>query len=240
MTETEKIEYTRNFVRLLSEGINPLTGEKIPQNELLCHSRISNCLKYVTELLSKMQNMVESVQERPQTFEESQNITKAFEYSDEPLYIRDFAQRLNNMLLGTSYSKIRYRDITEWLLEIGMLDIEETDLGKPRKTPTELGKELGIIREKKTSGDRVYYVTKYTRPAQEFLVEHVQHYIDFRRKKRNSQPKPELQGTIWTRVHEEILVDLFQKGVSLEEIAITLKRTRSSIRTKLRKLGQIE
>lgn len=50
----------------------------------------------------------------------------------------------------------------------------------------------------------------------------------------------ELQGSPWTSAQEECMVDLFQKNVSISEIAVALKRTPEGIRARLKKLGLIE
>ena len=52
--------------------------------------------------------------------------------------------------------------------------------------------------------------------------------------------KAELQGQPWTNTHDETLIDLYRKNVPISEIAITLKRTTSGIRGRLKKLGLIE
>ena len=51
MTELEKIEYTKGFVDKLAEGINPIDGTPIAEDDLLNNVRISRCMYYVSDIL---------------------------------------------------------------------------------------------------------------------------------------------------------------------------------------------
>ena len=55
-----------------------------------------------------------------------------------------------------------------------------------------------------------------------------------------SSKKTANQGIAWTPAHEECLVDLFSKNVPISEIAVTLMRTETGIRAKLKKMGLID
>ena len=47
----------------------------------------------------------------------------------------------------------------------------------------------------------------------------------------------EMQGVPWTKDHDDCLIDLYKKSVPVSEIAITLKRSASAVRGRLKKLG---
>ena len=46
-----------------------------------------------------------------------------------------------------------------------------------------------------------------------------------------------MQGAPWTKDHDDCLIDLYKKSVPVSEIAITLKRSASAVRGRLKKLG---
>lgn len=54
MTELEKIRYTKDFIDKMANGVNPLDGSPIPENDLLNHVRISRCLFYVSDILRQV------------------------------------------------------------------------------------------------------------------------------------------------------------------------------------------
>ena len=64
MDEREKIAYAKSFIDKMAEGINPLTGEQIPDGELLNNVRISRCLFYVSEILGKAISYEETPQKK--------------------------------------------------------------------------------------------------------------------------------------------------------------------------------
>ena len=50
----------------------------------------------------------------------------------------------------------------------------------------------------------------------------------------------DLQWQPWTPNYDEALIDLYNKQVPLSEIAVTLKRTETAIRARLKRLGIIK
>ena len=74
----------------------------------------------------------------------------------------------------------------------------------------------------------------YNLNAQRFIIDNLDAVIEA------ENMNAELKHSPWTLAHEECLIDLYKKGVPLSEIAITLKRKTSSVRSRLKKLGLIE
>lgn len=96
-----------------------------------------------------------------------------FEYSDTPIPISEITRRINDLTEDNRRKKLNATDITNWLLSIHVLKIEELN-GKPFKLPTYDGTKLGLSveRREKDDGDR-YYVTLYNRKAQEFVIDNL-------------------------------------------------------------------
>ena len=42
--DLELLKHAKSYIEKMANGINPLTGEKIPNNELINNVRISRCL----------------------------------------------------------------------------------------------------------------------------------------------------------------------------------------------------
>lgn len=96
-----------------------------------------------------------------------------FEYSDTPIPISEITKRINDLAEDERRKKFRATYITDWLVSINVLKIEELN-GKPYKLPTYDGTKLGLSveRREKDDGDR-YYVTLYNRKAQEFVIDNM-------------------------------------------------------------------
>lgn len=44
MTELEKIAYAKTYIEKLANGINPLTNQAVPDDDIINNVRISRCL----------------------------------------------------------------------------------------------------------------------------------------------------------------------------------------------------
>ena len=54
MTELETIQHAKNYLDKLARGINPLTDEPVPEEELINNVRISRCFFYVSDVLRRV------------------------------------------------------------------------------------------------------------------------------------------------------------------------------------------
>ena len=50
----ELLIHAQNYIEKMANGINPLTGKKVPQNETINNIRISRCLFYVNDVLKNI------------------------------------------------------------------------------------------------------------------------------------------------------------------------------------------
>ena len=99
--------------------------------------------------------------------------TERYEYSEQPISVSEIAVRINRLITDDNRKKLKATDITEWLLSMGVLKVEEVN-GKNCKLPTYDGTKLGlsVVRKESKSGER-YYVTLYNRKAQEFILDNL-------------------------------------------------------------------
>lgn len=116
-------------------------------------------------------------------------------------------------------------------MSLGMLEEVLDGDGKSTKRPTPQGENVGIILENRTGLNGTYFVVGYNLAAQHFILDNLDAIIEFESTKKENQGQP------WTPDHDSCLKDLYEKGVPINEIAITLKRNSGSIRARLKKLG---
>ena len=124
------------------------------------------------------------------------------------------------------------------LVNIGALEIRKDFNGKAKKYPTEQGKGLGISIESRTGMNGEYQVVVYNREAQQFIVDNIDAITSLKRE--TTAKTAENQGQPWTQSQEECLIELFNKNVPVSEIAVTLMRTETGVRARLKKLRLIE
>ena len=107
---------------------------------------------------------------------ESFKITRAelakFEFSETPLMISQITNRINALKTTTSSAKLKATDLTEWLLSIGILKVVSQD-GKNYKLPSDIGCEMGISVERRSSSNREYSIALYNIEAQKYIIDNL-------------------------------------------------------------------
>lgn len=244
MTEVEKIAYTRMYIEKLANGINPLTDQAVPDTDLINNVRISRCLFYVSDLLRQLEDQggipTKKKKEKKLPFQLSYEKRSDFGFSENPIPISEIAKRINDLIDAEQMTKLSYKHISDWLIEIGALSVTTETDGKTVKYPTPRGKELGILTERREGQNRTYTVIVYNRAAQQFILDNLDAVIGLSAQPKEQSEDAQMQGQPWTTTHDEILTDLFRKQVPVKEIAVTLKRTETGIKSRLKKLGLIE
>jgi len=240
VTNLEKIERAKMYMDKLANGINPIDGTMVPDNDIINNVRLSRCFFFVSDVLRQViENGGIVPAEAPRKLQKlpfslPYEKRTSFEFSDTPIPASEIARRLNSLVTEENMRKMSYAGITSWLTEIGMLYQVNSPSGGKTKRPTTEGLKIGISVEERMGSQGKYQVVLYDLQAQHFVIDNLDAIIDA------EKSKTELQGKPWSRTHDDCLIDLYQKGVPLNEIAITLKRTSGSIRARLKKLGLID
>ena len=94
-----------------------------------------------------------------------------------------------------------------------------------------MAKKTAFPVEERTSSNGPYQVVVYNNAAQHFIIDNLDAILTA------ENMQTEMQGAPWTKDHDDCLIDLYKKSVPVSEIAITLKRSASAVRGRLKKLG---
>ena len=82
--------------------------------------------------------------------------------------------------------KVSYRQINQWLLNIGMLYLHDFGGKKPVKRPTEEGNQIGITVETRMGRYGEYQVVLYNEEAQRFILDNLEAVVATEAKKGKS------------------------------------------------------
>ena len=173
MTEKEKMQYAKNYIDQLANGINPLNGEPIRDDDIVNNIHISRCLFYVSFVL---QNSIENDKNSSKNklpFNISAEQLSKFQFSDDGITISEIVKRINNLVDLETFKKLQYTVISDWLVDIGMLEVITKSDGKHSKRPTKQGEDLGIKTEQKTGYNGPYVAVTYNREAQQFIIDNL-------------------------------------------------------------------
>lgn len=183
MTELEKIRHARNYVEKLANGVNPLNGFQIPDEGLLNDVRISRCLFYVADVLRRVEEnggvIKPGKKQKKLPFRLSYDQRHKYEYSAVPITISELTRRINSLIDEETMSKIRLRHISDWLLELGLLESGVDVMGKSFRRPTAKGMEFGLSTIQRRGENGEYTQTLYNRSAQQFIVDNLDAVLEF-------------------------------------------------------------
>ena len=188
MTELEKIQYTKSFVDQMANGVNPITGEPIPETDLLRHERISCCMQYVSNILQQTIIKTEAEQQREQvrrllsdrpSFTLPYEKRKQISLSDSPVSVSQIVRQINDQIEDPNMRRLQSKQVTEWLTVMGMLAVKNDQKGIPIKYPTDKGKQIGITSEHRSARGETYLVAVYSREAQQFIIDNLDAIIEF-------------------------------------------------------------
>ncbi|MDO4474905.1 MAG: hypothetical protein Q4B75_09685 [Eubacteriales bacterium] len=237
MTELETLERARMYMEKLANGINPIDGSVIPDEDIVNNVRLSRCFFYVSDVLRQV---IENGGVTPQKkikkepFSLTVEQREAFDFSAVPIPISEISKRINMLSTNENMSTLSYAAIRDWLMSLGMLEHALDGNGKNVVHPTPQGESIGIALEARNGANGPYYVVVYNLAAQHFILDNLDAIIDY------SSAKTENQGQPWSPEHDRCLLDLHHKGVPVQEIAVTLKRGSGAVRSRLKKLGITE
>ena len=244
MTEIEKIAYARMYITKLANGVNPLTDQAVPDTDLINNIRISRCLFYVSDLLRQLEEQGGIPKKKGKAkkipFQLNYEDRSKFDFSEKPIPISEITRRINDLIDTEKMTKLSYKHISDWLVELGALVATTGVNEKPFREPTPMGKEMGILCEQREGQNGKYMAVIYNRAAQQFILDNLDTVVEISQRPAEQAVVVEMQGQPWTSTHDEVLTDLFHKQIPVKEIAITLKRTETGVRSRLKKLGLIE
>lgn len=191
MTEVEKIAYARSYIQKLANGINPVTGQEVSEGDVINQVRVSRCLFYVSDILGQVvENGGISARKKKAhklPFQLDYHARDAFQYSETPIPISEIARRINELIRPEEMTKLSYRHILEWLIELGLLELSTDAAGKVVRKPTKSGEDIGITTEHRQSPRGPYTVVVYSKAAQEFILDNLDGAIARSRKAKSSQ-----------------------------------------------------
>lgn len=192
MTELEKIAYAKSFIDKLANGINPLDNTPIPDDDIANNVRLSRCFFYVSDILRQVYEnggVTKPARTPKIPFSVSVEQLERFEYSSDPIPVSEIAKRIYAMADNENMEKVCYRQINQWLLNIGMLYLHDFGGRKPVKRPTEDGNQIGITVETRMGRYGEYQVVLYNEEAQRFILDNLDAVIATEAKKEKSYEK---------------------------------------------------
>lgn len=187
MTELETIQRAKMYIDNLANGINPLNGQHLPEEDIVNNVRITRCLFYVSNVLQQVIQSSGIVGKQTKPKKQPFNLDVAdrlkIEISETAIPVSEITKRINSLIDAETMMLLKYQSITGWLLNAGFLTARPDYDGKMKKYPTEAGNRIGIQIEHRIGIRGDYDVIVYSPQAQQFIVDNLDGIIGLNHQK---------------------------------------------------------
>lgn len=170
----------KGYLDALADGMDPVTGQPADP-DTLSNQNLRSVLHYAALVLAdniRVQEIRTKKATRPFFLTEAQ--LNQLHIKDKPCLVSDIA----NEVTRVSGKKLQATWITTWLQEQGYLELKDSV-----RQATDKGEAMGIVTELRMprlpNGQQSenladgYYVNKYSREAQKFILDHMEDILNF-------------------------------------------------------------
>lgn len=170
--DQSKVKIAIDWVKKLANGINPIDGSVLSDNDIVNNVHVSRCLFYVCEVLENAEKGKKSSGNQYELeFKLTQeDISRIF--IAEKCSISVFVKEINKVI-PDNMAPLKYSQVTQWLVRMGYLCETLKDDGHKTKAPTDLGNSIGISSELRNGSGGDYIAIVYNANAQRFILENL-------------------------------------------------------------------
>lgn len=194
MEKIELIERAKMYLKLLSDGVHPVSGDLIPGDSAFMDEKVKRCFLFISQILDEYVELSEKVERleadkekatvviaKKQEFSITQEQCDSIKLSKEPLTVLAFMKNVNSVIDSDNMEKLSSTRINKWLSEKGLVTTEkvQTVVNKTVYKPSDFATRIGIVEEEfvdKKSGE-VKAQIKLSESAQLFIIENLEQII---------------------------------------------------------------
>lgn len=191
MTELEKMKRAKMYIEQLANGIDPISGNELPDDTLLNNVRLSRCFFYTAEILRQVIDNGGVGDVVKKQFEITEEQKRMIPLSDTPILITNVCNNISSVVDLAVFSKLQPVKVNNWLMKLGFLKDIEMDNGTRktiRKTITDTSKLIGISQEERIAPNGSSYTANlYNKEAQQFIIDHLDEILAIPDEKNNTQ-----------------------------------------------------
>lgn len=181
MNEINKLKRAKLYMDKLSNGIDPNSGMRVHEDDIVRDSRVIACFEYISRVL---QWEIEAFENKPVKSEKrsQQRVYITDEQFTElqlnygECRVSDITKEINRVIADNCTKKMQAAWINDWLESIGMICRNENG----RRMATSAGKDLGITShlQIRSQGEE-YYLNLYSVQAQSFIYDNLNAIISY-------------------------------------------------------------
>ena len=194
MEKSGQLERAKAYIKLLSEGVHPVTGELISSDSAVMDDKVKQCFAFITQVLDEYEELSAKVEKleserekniivvpKKQEFSITQEQCNDIRLSKEPVTLLSFMRNINAVIDAESMEKLTSTRVNKWLTNRGLLTTEKVQamVNKTVYKPSDLATKIGIVTEEmidRKSGE-VKEQIRLGQEAQLFIIENLEEII---------------------------------------------------------------
>ena len=194
MEKAELIERAKMYLKMLGDGVHPITGAQIPQDSAFMDEKVKRCFAFIVEILDEYVELSSKVEQlendkeknkvvvlKKQDFSITQEQCDNIKLSKEPITILSFMKNVNSVIDTATTEKLTSTRINKWLSNRGLVTTAkiQTMVNKTVYKPSDFATKIGIVEEEivdKKSGEMKTQI-KLGESAQLFIIENIEDII---------------------------------------------------------------
>ncbi|MGN1344142.1 MAG: hypothetical protein ACI4U3_06140 [Traorella sp.] len=184
--ELELLNRAKMYMDKLANGIHPVTGEVLPDSDVVNDIKVSRCLFYILNVLQHVidnRGVVSKKSNKKETFSITQEELNQYDYSNQWLSVSQIAQHISSLVKNEQMKRLKTTSITNWLEYKNILTYKLIN-EKKQRIPTEEGIRFGIKSETKVSyNNQPYETVYYNQTVQRFIVERIYEILEYENNK---------------------------------------------------------
>lgn len=195
MEKKDLVERAKLYLKLLLEGIHPVTGAEMPGDSAFVDEKVKRCFDFIGGVLDEYLVLSEKVERLEREREENAIVVLEKQeffitaeqcgnvrLTKEPISVLNFAKNINAVIDADTTKKLTSTRLTKWLLNRGLLSADkvETVVNKTVYKPSELAERIGIVEEEtvdRKSGELKAQI-KLSQSAQLFILENIEEIVE--------------------------------------------------------------
>ena len=178
MTELETMQRAKMYLDKLSRGIDPITGNEVPEDTVLNNVRICRCLHYVSGILEQVIANGGTVGKREGTpFVIDRSRMGGIRLTDHPVSLTEFTGNIVAGMGDQNMKRPNAKAITAWLTDRGLMELTADAEGKQRRLPTEAGRRAGMSTAQRMGQNGEYTAVYYDANVQRLILDHLEEIL---------------------------------------------------------------
>ena len=174
----ELLKHAQEYIEEMAQGINPITGEVVPEDDTLNNIKITRCLYYVNDVLKEViAKGIKGNKNKGIPFNLTIDELNNYELTEE-LPLSKIVKKINDLKNNLDMNDLKLKDVYSWLLENDILKIEVIN-NRNCKRPTELGKSMGITVRRINNNLETYDIVFYSIEFQKFMIDNFNSLLEY-------------------------------------------------------------